>query len=90
MSSELASPGSRALESARRGRLPRALSPAASLLGALSFAFAGAMTAQIPHFGLVAGMSWVPAGLLALLRLSQRTGLRAAAPWARGNARVRR
>jgi hypothetical protein len=58
------------------------LSAAASALGALSFAFAGAMTAQIPHFGLVAGMSWVPAGLLALLRLSQRPGLRAAAPWA--------
>src|ERR1700758_2730284 len=32
MSSELASPGSRAMESARRGRPPRALSPTASLL----------------------------------------------------------
>jgi hypothetical protein len=43
----------------------------AGFLGALSFAFAGAMAAQVPHFGLVAGMSWVPVGLLAVLRLSQ-------------------
>ncbi len=32
MISELASPGSRVMESARRGRLPRALSPTASLI----------------------------------------------------------
>ena len=31
-----------------------------SFLGALSFSFAGAMTAQVVHFGLIAGMSWVP------------------------------
>jgi hypothetical protein len=42
-----------------------------SLLGALSFAFAGAMSAQVAHFGLVAGMSWVPVQLLCVLRLSQ-------------------
>ena len=42
-----------------------------SLLGALSFAFAGAMSAQVAHFGLVAGMSWVPIQLLCVLRLSQ-------------------
>jgi hypothetical protein len=42
-----------------------------SLLGALSFAFAGAMPAQVAHFGLVAGMSWVPVQLLCVLRLSQ-------------------
>ena len=47
------------------------LSTAASFLGALSFAFAGAMAAQVPHFGLVAGMSWVPIALLALRRLSE-------------------
>lgn len=47
------------------------LGTVASFLGALSFAFAGAMTAQVVHFGLVAGMSWVPIALLALLRLSQ-------------------
>ena len=40
-----------------------------SCLGALSFAFAGAMAAQVGHFGLVAGMSWVPLQLLAVLRL---------------------
>ena len=50
------------------------LSPVASFLGSLSFAFAGAMTAQTPHFGLVAGMSWVPVALVALLRLSERQG----------------
>jgi hypothetical protein len=40
-----------------------------SCLGALSFAFAGAMAAQVGHLGLVAGMSWVPLQLLAVLRL---------------------
>jgi hypothetical protein len=43
----------------------------ASFLGALSFAWAGAMPAQVSHFGLVAGMSWVPLMLLAVLRLCQ-------------------
>ncbi len=43
----------------------------ASFLGALSFAFAGAMSAQVSHFGLVAGMSWVPVQLLSVLRLSE-------------------
>jgi hypothetical protein len=47
------------------------LASLASFLGALSFAFAGAMSAQVSHFGLVAGMSWVPAELLAVLRLSE-------------------
>jgi len=42
-----------------------------ALLGALTFAFAGAMSAQVSHFGLVAGMSWVPVELLGVLRLSQ-------------------
>jgi len=42
-----------------------------SLLGALSFAFAGAMSAQVAHFGLIAGMSWVPVQLLAVLRLTE-------------------
>jgi hypothetical protein len=46
----------------------------ASFLGALSFALAGAMAAQVTHFGLVAGMSWVPLALLAVLRLSRGTG----------------
>ena len=52
------------LRALRLGSLP-------SVLGALSFAFAGAMSAQVGHFGLVAGMSWVPVELLAVLRLCQ-------------------
>jgi len=47
------------------------LAAAPSFLGALSFSFAGAMIAQEIHFGLVAGVSWVPVALLALLRLSE-------------------
>jgi hypothetical protein len=47
------------------------LASLASFLGALSFAFAGAMSAQVTHFGLVAGMSWVPVQLLSVVRLSQ-------------------
>ena len=42
-----------------------------STLAALSFCFAGAMSAQVAHFGLVAGMSWVPLQLLGVLRLSE-------------------
>ena len=48
------------------------LAPVPSFLGSLSFSFAGAMTAQISHIGLVEGMSWTPVALLALLRMSQR------------------
>ncbi len=47
------------------------LSSLASFLGAFSFAFAGAMAAQVTHFGLIAGMSWVPLQLLSVLRLAQ-------------------
>jgi len=47
------------------------LASLASFLGAFSFAFAGGMSAQVTHFGLVAGLSWVPLGLLSILRLSQ-------------------
>src|SRR5215813_9141057 len=43
----------------------------ASAVGALTFAFAGAMSAQVSHFGLVAGLSWVPVQLLAVLRLTE-------------------
>ena len=58
------------LRTLRLGRL-------AGFLGALSFAFAGAMSGQVSHFGLVAGMSWVPVVLLAVLRLCQDPGSRA-------------
>lgn len=47
------------------------LGSVASFAGAVSFALGGAMAAQVTHFGLVAGMSWVPLGLLAVLRLSE-------------------
>ncbi len=47
------------------------LASVASFLGAFSFAFAGGMSAQVTHFGLVAGLSWVPLALLSILRLSQ-------------------
>jgi hypothetical protein len=52
-----------------------------SLLGALSFAFAGAMSAQVSHFGLVAGMSWVPVALLSVLRLSQTRPMASRLRW---------
>jgi type IV secretory pathway VirB2 component (pilin) len=52
------------LRALRLGSLP-------GFLGALSFAFAGAMSAQVAHFGLIAGMSWVPVQLLGVLRLTQ-------------------
>ncbi len=48
------------------------LRPVAGLLGAASFAFAGSMASQMVHFGVVAGMSWVPLMLVALLELSRR------------------
>ncbi len=57
------------------------LSTIASFLGALSFAFAGAMPAQVGHFGLVAGMSWVPVQLVAVLRLSQSQTLQSRLGW---------
>lgn len=57
------------------------LTSLASFLGAFSFAFAGGMSAQVTHFGLVAGMSWVPLALLSILRLSQDRTLRARLGW---------
>ncbi len=47
------------------------LRPLSSLLGAGSIAFAGAMDVQFVHYGLVAGMSWIPVILLALVKLSR-------------------
>ena len=52
-----------------------------SLLGGLSFAFAGAMSAQVSHFGLVAGMSWVPVALLSVLRLSETRSMPSRLRW---------
>ena len=53
----------------------------ASLLGAVSFAFAGAMSAQVAHLGLVAGMSWVPVQLLSVLRLTKARGTASRLRW---------
>ena len=53
----------------------------AAFLGAFSFAFAGAMSAQVTHFGLVAGMSWVPVALLSVLRLSQERSVASRLRW---------
>jgi len=57
------------------------LTSLASFLGALSFEFAGAMSAQVGHFGLVAGMSWVPVELLAVLRLAETRSLASRLRW---------
>ncbi|HSZ41585.1 MAG TPA: hypothetical protein VK817_16640 [Trebonia sp.] len=46
------------------------LGSVAAFLGAMSFGLAGAMSAQVTHFGLVAGMSWVPLALLGVLKLT--------------------
>ena len=64
------------------------LGPVPSLLGSLSFSFAGAMTADMHHIGLVEGVSWAPVVLLALLRLSETMG--APAPPATARRPVRR
>jgi hypothetical protein len=57
-----------------------------SALGAFSFAFAGAMTSQLGHFGLVAGMSWVPLELLCVLRLSEPRSAASRLTWMSGLA----
>ncbi|HEX9354340.1 MAG TPA: hypothetical protein VF933_11075, partial [Streptosporangiaceae bacterium] len=62
------------LRACRLGRGP-------AVLGALSFAFAGAMSAQVAHFGLVAGMSWVPVQLLCVLRLTGTRGMSSRLAW---------
>jgi hypothetical protein len=55
-------------------RLGPRLGTVASFAGALTFAFGGAMAAQVTHFGVVAGMSWVPLALLAVHRLTAGAG----------------
>jgi hypothetical protein len=62
------------LRALRLGSLP-------SLLGAVSFAFAGAMPAQVAHLGLVAGLSWVPVQLLSVLRLTDARGAASRIRW---------
>ncbi|HEY4463907.1 MAG TPA: hypothetical protein VGN41_14680, partial [Streptosporangiaceae bacterium] len=53
----------------------------AAFLGAFSFALAGGMSAQVSHLGLVAGMSWVPLGLLSILRLGQERPVASRLRW---------
>ena len=62
------------LRALRLGRLP-------GLLGAVTFAFAGAMPAQVAHLGLVAGLSWVPVQLLSVLRLTETRGAASRLHW---------
>ena len=57
------------------------LASLASFLGAFSFAFAGGMSAQVTHFGLVAGLSWVPLALLSIRRLAQDRPVRSRLGW---------
>jgi hypothetical protein len=47
------------------------LAPLASVLGAVSFGFAGSMTAQMVHLGVVQGAAWIPWMVAGELRLSQ-------------------
>ncbi len=57
------------------------LRPLPAVLGAITFAFAGAMDAQVVHFGLVAGVSWIPLQLLALLEMSEASEPARRARW---------
>lgn len=60
------------------------LRPAACLLGGLVYAFAGAMSGQMVHLGVVQGMGWAPLLVLAQLRLSWAvlgTGRGRSSPW---------
>jgi hypothetical protein len=47
------------------------LAPLASVLGGASFAFAGSMTAQMVHLGVVQGAAWIPWMVAGELRLAQ-------------------
>jgi hypothetical protein len=58
------------------------LGPFPAGLGALTFAYVGAMDAQMVHFGLVAGVSWVPLDVLGVLQLGRAPSLRRGARWA--------
>jgi hypothetical protein len=57
------------------------LRPVSSALGASAFVFAGAMDVHLVHFGLVAGTSWGPVVLLALVKLARARGLTGRLLW---------
>ncbi len=45
-----------------------------SLLAAFVWGFMGTMAAQLVHFGLVAGVSWIPWALIALFKIAEGVG----------------
>lgn len=49
----------------------RQIRPLGAWLGATTFTCAGTFAIQVEHFGLVAGVSWVPFAMLALARLTE-------------------
>lgn len=59
----------------RLGALP-------SFLAALSFSYAGAMSSQIVHFGLVTGIAWLPLQVLAIQRLANADSSLSRLRWA--------
>lgn len=56
------------------------LRPAACLVAGLTYAFAGTMSGQMVHLGVVQGMGWAPLLVLAQLRLA-RTVREGTSPW---------
>jgi hypothetical protein len=49
----------------------RQIRPLGAWLGATTFTCAGTFAIQVEHFGLVAGVSWVPFAMLALVKLAE-------------------
>ncbi|HEX3814728.1 MAG TPA: hypothetical protein VHX59_17990, partial [Mycobacteriales bacterium] len=60
----------------------RGIRPVGAWLGATAFTVGGSFAIQVEHFGLVAGVSWIPLGLLALARLAEVTSRRRRVGWA--------
>lgn len=60
----------------------KSIRPLGAWLGAVTFAMSGSFAIQVEHFGLVAGVSWVPWALLALSKLSGPLGRRGRVGWA--------
>ncbi len=56
--------------------------PLGAWLGAVTFAMSGSFAIQVEHFGLVAGVSWVPWAMLALSKLSGPLSPRRRVVWA--------
>lgn len=56
--------------------------PLGAWLGAITFAMSGSFAIQVEHFGLVAGVSWVPWAMLALSKLTEPLSRRRRVGWA--------